>query len=95
MKSRSNVEFVLLLIKNFINNNFIYYVNNLTNLRRLCNSAKCVKKVLNIAHDNEHFEFDRCFKINNSIQDLIHQRIHRTFKYLYLLLFKMFNNTET
>lgn len=39
------------------NKDLIYYVNQLTNARRLCIFKNCVKEILNIAHDKKYFEY--------------------------------------
>ena len=44
-------------------NDFIYYIDQLTNIRRLCISKNCVKKILNIAYDNEHANYARIHDI--------------------------------
>ena len=44
-------------------NDFIYYIDQLTSIRRLCISKNCVKKILDIAHDNEHANYARTHDI--------------------------------
>ena len=41
----------------------LYHTNSLIELRRLCVLDSCIKKIMKIAHDNDHFEFAKCFEI--------------------------------
>ena len=44
-------------------NDLIYYIDQLTSIRRLCISENCVRKILDIAHDNEHANYARTHDI--------------------------------
>ena len=41
----------------------IYYIDQISSVRRLCVSKNCVKNILNIAHENEYFEYARIYDI--------------------------------
>ena len=54
----------------------IYYIDQIFGVRRLCISKDCVRDILNIAHENEHFEYARTYNIvikSWYIHDLIKQ----------------------
>ena len=41
----------------------IYYVDQMTDVKRLCISKNCVRKILDIAHNNEHIDYVRIHDI--------------------------------
>lgn len=41
----------------------IYHSDNLIDLHRLCISTNCVQNIFEVAHDEEHSSFARCFEI--------------------------------
>lgn len=41
--------------------NLLYHIDKLIELRRLCIFDSCIENFMKIAHDNDHFEFVRCF----------------------------------
>lgn len=43
--------------------NLIYHVDRETDIKRLCISSSCVKNILNIAHENDHLDFEASFEI--------------------------------
>ena len=43
--------------------NLIYYVDQMTDVRRLCISKNCVREILNIAHNNEHIDYVKIYDI--------------------------------
>lgn len=49
--------------QNSVDDELIYYTNNLIELRRLCISNNCTQNVFKIAHDENHSEFIKCFEI--------------------------------
>ena len=63
MESRSENEPALITADESTNKKLIYHVNDLTGLRRLCIPSSCVKDILDIAHDEDHPGFARCFEI--------------------------------
>ena len=59
-----------------LENDLIYYVDQWNDIKRLCISKDCVRNILNIAHENEHFEYARTYDIvikSWYIHDLIKQ----------------------
>lgn len=49
--------------RKFRQNFFLYYVNTLTKLRKLCTFSNCVKDILKIAYDEKHSNFARYFEV--------------------------------
>ena len=43
--------------------NLIFHIDQISNVRRLCVSKNCVKDILNITYENEHFEYARIYDI--------------------------------
>ena len=44
-------------------NDLLYYINQLTNVKRLCILKNCVRDILKITHDNDHAESTRIYEI--------------------------------
>ena len=64
MKSRSETSEILSsTVEDIVEIKLIYHVNSLIDLRRLCILSNCVKDILNIAHEQDHSNFARCFDI--------------------------------
>ena len=60
----SRTQHSSIMISNDVNSiNFLYYTDKLTNLKRLCISSFCIKNIMQIAHENDHSEFAKCFEI--------------------------------
>lgn len=63
MKSRSDSKSLIHFVENFVKSKLLYYVNTLTELRKLCIWPNCVENILKIAYDEEHLNFVRCFQL--------------------------------
>ena len=60
----SRTQHSSIMISNDVNSlNLLYHTDKLTDFKRLCISSSCIKNILQIAHENDHSEFAKCFEI--------------------------------